>query len=106
MDQPDKSNEPTMILFLSNFGKELLSTSHVWFSDGTFTTAPPPYTQLYVVFGKLVCGKILPAIYGKMWSILHTTLGTNIELQTALMDMEVAVSRSLIVVFGPNINVS
>ena len=116
-DDGDGENQPTMILFLSPIGKEILTTAVRWYSYGTFSTAPPPYTQLYVLFGELASGKALPCFYAllpnkemntykRMWSILSTALGQPISLQSAMMDMEVAASKSLIQVFGNNINIA
>ena len=100
-----------------NIGKEILSTTKQWFSDGTFSTAPSPYSQIYVIFGELASGKTLPcfyallpnkeqATYKKMWRVLYTALGHDIRVESIMMDMEVSVSNSLTRVFGPDITIT
>lgn len=44
--QVEDLEEPTMLLFMSPQGKELLRNADIWFSDGTFLTAPYPFSQV------------------------------------------------------------
>jgi hypothetical protein len=112
-----QEDPPTMILYLSAFGKEVLTTSAMWFSDGTFSTAPTPFQQLYVVFAELASGKCLPCFYAllpnkkmstykKMWTVLSEGLGPDIALETAMLDMESGASTSLTAVFGPGVTIA
>ena len=57
------------LLFMSDFGKELLKTSKYWYSDGTFATCPPPFSQgknspgqIYVLFAEITT-KVFPCAY-------------------------------------------
>ena len=53
------------LVFISDFGKRILKESQDWFMDGTFSTVPDQFSQLYVVFGSGVAptDKIFPAAY-------------------------------------------
>ena len=44
--QVEDMEEPTMMLFMSPLGKELLRKADIWFADGTFHTAPFPFSQV------------------------------------------------------------
>ena len=43
--------ESVVLIFMSEFGKRILSNSQTWLMDGTFKTVPTPFGQLYTVFG-------------------------------------------------------
>lgn len=45
-DRVDPNLEPTMLMFMSPFGRELLNSSSKFFADGTFKTCPPPFAQV------------------------------------------------------------
>ena len=48
----EKVDEMNVVLvFLSEFGKRILRSSDTFLMDGTFSTAPDQFSQLYVVFG-------------------------------------------------------
>ena len=54
--------EPKMTIFATKQGLEFLR-SKIFLSDGTFMTAPPPFQQIYTVFGSTDEWKI-PVIWG------------------------------------------
>ena len=43
---------------------DLLKQFKVWYADRTFSTAPVPYAQVYILFGNKSEGKILPCAFG------------------------------------------
>ena len=47
-DKVDETEDPTMLVFMSPTGKELLRAADIWYSDGTFITAPFPYAQVLI----------------------------------------------------------
>ena len=51
------------LLFISPEGSHILRTSEIWFADGTFRTAPDLYSQVYLIFGQLPNGQIIPCAY-------------------------------------------
>jgi len=57
------NSENVMLLFLSPFGRQLLGTSTMWTSDGTFKTTVKPFKQIYMVYGTTQDGQSLPAAY-------------------------------------------
>ena len=48
-----------LLIYMSPFGRNLLSTSGTWLSNGTFKSAPKPFTQLYILFGEMSSGKVI-----------------------------------------------
>jgi hypothetical protein len=51
------------LIFMSEMGKFLLSTATEWFLDGTFSTAPHFFTQVFIICGKLANGTVLPGAF-------------------------------------------
>ena len=103
--------EPCLLVFMSPFGKELLSTSANWFADGTFKTAPSPFSQIFTTMGELESGKVLPAVYSclpnkdhttyvKMWHIIHSSLPSIDHIQSFHIDLEIAIYNAFREVFG------
>jgi len=71
------------MLFMSPVGIDLLKQSKVWYADGTFSTAPVPYAQVYIVFGNTSEGKVLPCDFGVLSSkqtVTYRSFWTQIKL--------------------------
>ena len=43
----DEDQSEYMLLFISDYGKQMLSQSPVWGCDGTFATCPAPFSQCF-----------------------------------------------------------
>ena len=52
-----------MLVFISQSGKKILEYSDNWCGDGTFQTAPPPFKQVYMIYGNPKSKHILPACF-------------------------------------------
>ena len=67
----DENDEPqTMVVFVSPFGRDLLTSSKIWLSNGTFKSAPLPFHHIYVVFGQLPSDKVLPTVFGSLFCLV------------------------------------
>ena len=62
-DYVSENSEDALVVFMSPFGQQLLQSSKVWLSDGTFWSAPPPFKQIYLISGLATTGRVLPACY-------------------------------------------
>ena len=51
------------LIFMSNFGKLILNSSRYWYMDGTFSTVPDEFSQLYTIFGTAGENTIIPCVY-------------------------------------------
>ena len=51
-----------LLIFMSEFGKDLLTSSQIWMCDGTFDRCPKSFQQLYVVHSRY-CDKVLPSMF-------------------------------------------
>ena len=52
-----------MLEIISQSGKKILEYSDNWCGDGTFQTAPPPFKQVYMIYGNPKSKHILPACF-------------------------------------------
>ena len=53
-----------VLVFMCEFGQRILTNSSHWFMDGTFSTVPETFSQLYTIFGSGGCGgKIFRVAY-------------------------------------------
>jgi hypothetical protein len=59
----EKRQDKRSLIFMSEVGKFILSASSEWFLDGTFSTAPKLFTQVFIICGKLANGAVLPGAF-------------------------------------------
>ena len=89
---------------------EVLNASQIWLPDGTYTTAPPLFPQVYCIHrllggpNPLQDGHLLPclfillpskteAIYARMWERIHL-LNPTAEPTRMLMDFDIGAINS------------
>ena len=74
-----------ILIFMSGFGKNILNKSRIWQMDGTFSTCPEGFYQLYFIFGCTKNKLLIPAAYcilpSKQEQVYSTVLT---ELQKAI----------------------
>ena len=58
----DSSDENRILIFTTDDDLQLLQQCNHWFMDGTFSTVPTMYTQLYTVHG-LTENRTIPCVY-------------------------------------------
>ena len=94
-------SDNVVLIFMSDFGRHIMKNSETWSSDGTFSTVPRDFLQIYVVFG-LSHDKLFPCAYmllpNKSASLCEYALETlKLELQytspTINIDFEQAVIK-------------
>ena len=108
--------ESVALVFLSDFGKRILKNSVDWCMDGTFSSKPKEFSQLYVIFGSggppssyvYPCAyALLPnkesSTYNHLFSVLlKETEHTPKSIQ---IDFEQSVIRAAHDVFGTDISI-
>ena len=60
-------NGKKMLVFMSSFGKRVLSNANEYYGDGTFATAPVGFYQIYTIHGRLE-NESFPACYALLQS--------------------------------------
>ena len=99
-----KNEDNHLLMFASNEGLKLLSTSSRWHSDGTFFAAPKPFNQVYIIHAYTDNGHMLPcayyltqkkdcAIYKAMFTHLKNAAEENgyiLNPKTIVVDFELA----------------
>ena len=97
----DKSK--AFLLFISDHGKEVLKTYEVIQCDGTFSTTPDGFEQVYFICGCSPSGKLIPAgfsllpnkstaTYEAMFTALNESVGNNLShVKAFVVDFELAV---------------
>ena len=63
MEYTDASESKIMMVFCSDTGKHILENSEEWFCDGTFSTSPPNFAQIFFVMGKIGNKKPIVALF-------------------------------------------
>ncbi len=59
-----EGNEELIAVFASDFAIEKLEMAEVISVDGTFSTCPPPFHQLFIIMAKLHGGTNIPCVFG------------------------------------------
>jgi hypothetical protein len=108
----EKVGEDSMILvFMSDYGKWVLSKSEHVFCDGTFDTAPPPFKQIYFLLGKMPEMSAVPCVFALLPNKETSTYKKLLEVVSSLvpfqpglpsrvfMDFEKAVMNSVAAAF-------
>ena len=103
------------LLFISDYGRHLLTSYEHWASDGTFSTCPTPYDQIYFIGIKTQDGKFIPAgycllkgkyrdIYRSLFETIISHVGSVNHVQTFTVDFKQAVISVIDELF-PNVTV-
>ena len=79
----DKHNTQALVLFMSDAGKNLVANLRMWAGDGTFSTAPKLFKQIYFVGFITDCGRFIPAAYALL---TNKTEETYMELLSAIVN--------------------
>ena len=53
-----------VLIFASDAGIEVLQRAKVISVDGTFSSSPPPFLQLFIIMATLPGGSKVPAVFG------------------------------------------
>ena len=111
-----EGNAERILLFASNEGLECLMGSRYWFADGTFSTIPQVFFQLYTLHALSVgTGRVFPCIFALVTNKRQETYenvmrevvaitGNRLQPDEALIDFERGAMNALINVF-PGIEV-
>lgn len=107
-----------ILVFSSDIGLELLSNADTWFMDGTHSTCPSQFSQLFVIRVPLgashvsVVYALLPSKYQSdyeecLTAILDTCLHKNLRPNpsTIVADYEIAIHNAVRSVISTNINI-
>ena len=109
-----ENGDTTFMLFMSTVGIDVLKQSKVWYADGTFSTAPVPYAQVYIVFGNTSEGKVLPCAFGVLpnkqtvtyrsfWTQIKHAIDSGIQPAYCpthlIVDFEAAVIKAFLEVY-------
>ena len=93
-----ENGDTTFMIFKSPVGIDLLKQSKVWYADGTFSTAPVPYAQVYIVFGNTSEGKVLPCAFGVLPNKQQTETYRSFWTQIKLL-----IDRGIQQAYSPNL---
>jgi hypothetical protein len=111
-DYMNDQKQKLLMLFMSDHGGWVLGQSKDIFVDGTFDTAPEPFTQIYFIMGQMGQEKqaipceytLLPdretSSYTKVWSIISSFIKFEVDLPQMIMSgFEKGVMNTLSKVF-------
>ena len=111
-DWIDEAKTQCMVMFLSDWGANILKTHGTWLFDGTFLICPKPFSQLYVCMAAPETGGngipvgwfLLPNKEAKTYELMFHTLlnklgGQPNSLKNIMSDFEQAVFKSVSKVF-------
>ena len=98
-DLVSENSDAAMVMFMSPFGRQLLQSSKFWLADGTFWTAPPPFTQIYLINALASTGRVLPACYcllpnkdtesySRMWESVKFSLSNNNQFSPDVLKVD------------------
>ena len=103
----DEIETEAMLVFLSDTGAQILKKHHVWLLDGTFRSAPSPFSQVYIIMARsehgghnLPCGfSLLPdkkaSTYNLMLNKILEKVGDDRVLSIVVCDFEQAMWKTL-----------
>ena len=113
----EKTEKERVVAFATEESLEHLSKSETWFMDGTFKTAPNPFTQLFIIRTKLQEADSVTCLYALLSSkkeevyrlLLRNLVNTLSEKKMCLnvtrvmSDFEVAIRNAVIGELGQNV---
>ena len=102
-----------VLVFGTEEGLHHLGRSSQWFMDGTFSTAPKLFSQLYVIRAPLgestvACAYAFMKGKSQVFSALNNKceeLGFNLDPVTVNLDFELAVIKAIKSVFGEHVHI-
>ena len=113
---PDSTDR--VVVYATDDALRHLTQSSEWFMDGTFTTAPKLFEQLYVIRAPLAETSITcvyaflsgksQAVYEELFRAINDkcrTLGLDVEPVNVTIDFEQSVFKAIANVYGQNVNV-
>ena len=111
-DWIDDAKTQCMVMFVSDWGANILKTHSTWLFDGTFSSCPEPFSQLYICMaaperdgkGIPVGWFLLPNKEAKTYELVFNSLLTKLggqpsTLKFIMSDFEQAVFKSVRKVF-------
>jgi hypothetical protein len=84
MEKVDNNN--MIMIFMSDYGKWVLSKSEQVFCDGTFDTAPPPFKQIYFLLGQMPNMSTVPCVFALLPNKETNTYRKLLDVITSLVD--------------------
>lgn len=98
----DDDETAAYLLFMSDQGKHMLSTYDSWACDGTFSTAPNLFAQIFFVGAVTGSGKMIPAVhcllpdksgatYSKVFNAIKDVVGNTDHVKMLYCDYERAI---------------
>ncbi|XP_060867196.1 uncharacterized protein LOC132942645 [Metopolophium dirhodum] len=103
-----KEDPQRLLIFSTKENLELLTTCDHWYADGTFSSSPPLFSQIYTIHGAKF-STCLPLVYALLPNKTQATytkfrtalkvLNSSLKPSTLMIDFEKAVQKSVNEVF-------
>jgi len=103
-----KEDSQRLLIFSTKTNLELLATCDHWYADGTFSSSPPLFSQIYTIHG-MKFSTCIPLVYALLPDKTQTTytkfltvlkvLNSSLKPTTLMIDFEQAVQKSASEVF-------